>query len=132
MMWSQISENVNPTSPLDWGVIAVVVFSVIASVGTGAKRVIEWVVTKITAPDTRIEELEKEKTERETEDRARFLKLEKDVETLRAEVISLHVELKLSEVARARTEGELEALKRQIDRNTEVTHTELIIPKDDK
>lgn len=132
MMLAQITDNVDPTTPLDWGVIAVVVFSVVASVGAGAKRIIEWVVTKITAPDTRIEELEKEKTERETEDRARFLKLEKDVETLRAEVISLHVELKLSEVARARTEGELEALKRQIDKNTESRETKLITPKEDK
>lgn len=118
MLAQQISDNINPSNPLDWGVLAVIIVSVVASVGTGAKKTIEWVVGRITAPDTRVSELEKEKAVRETEDRKRFVKLEHDVETLRAELIKMHLELKLSEVARARTEGELEALKRQIDKNT--------------
>ena len=115
----QIQDSgINPSSPLDWTMIAVIAMSVVASVGAGAKRIIEWVVSKITAPDTRIEELEKEKAKRELEDRARFLKLENDVEKLRTELIQVHADLKLSEIARARQEGEIATLRRMINENT--------------
>lgn len=113
-----VVEGVNPTNPLDWGLIGIVVVSVITSVGHGVKRIIEWVVTKVTAPDTRMHELEIEKAQRDVEDRARFVKLEAIVEALQKELLAVHVELKLSEVNRARTEGELAALKRQVDMNT--------------
>lgn len=112
--------GINPSSPLDWTMVIVVAMSVVASVGAGAKKIVEWVVSKITAPDTRIEELEKEKAQREQEDRARFVKLESDVEKLRAELAVVHEELKLSEIARARVEGELNALRKQIEKNSEV------------
>jgi septal ring factor EnvC (AmiA/AmiB activator) len=108
--------GINPTGPLDWTLVAVVAMSVVASVGAGAKKIIAWVVSKITAPDTRIEELEKEKAQRELEDRARFVKLEHDVEKLRAELIQVHAELKLSEISRARLEGEIEALRALLDK----------------
>ena len=124
-------EGVNPSSPLDWGLIAVVVVSVITSVGQGVKKIIEWVVTKITAPDTRMHELELEKAQRDAEDRARFVKLEAIVESLQKELISVHLELKLSEVNRARTEGELAALKRQVEQNTSTRET-LQLEKDNK
>lgn len=128
----QVNDSgIDPSSPLDWTLIAVVAMSVVASVGTGVKKIIEWVVSKITAPDTRIEELEKEKAQRELEDRARFVKLEADVEKLRAELIQVHAELKLSEIARARVEGELAALKVQINKNTRSLETP-IITKEDK
>ena len=111
--------GLNPSSPLVWTMIAIVVMGVVASAGTGAKKIIEWVVSKITAPDTRIEELEREKTQRDIDDRARFLKLENDVEKLRTELIEVHAELRRSEVGRARVEGELSALKQQLDMNTQ-------------
>jgi len=115
---SQVSDQgINPTSPLDWTLVAVVAMSVVASVGTGAKKIIEWVVSKITAPDTRVEELEKEKAQREKDDRARFVKLEADVEKLRAELLVLHEQLRISEIARALLEGELKALKEQVEKN---------------
>lgn len=110
--------GLNPSSPFDWTMIAIIAMGVVASIGTGAKKIIEWVVSKITAPDTRIEELEHEKVQREIEDKARFLKLEEDVEKLRTELIAVHEELRKSEVARARVEGELAALKVQLDKNT--------------
>lgn len=113
-----VVEGVNPTNPLDWGLIGIVVVSVITSVGHGVKRIIEWVVSKITAPDTRMHELEVEKAQRDAEDRARFVKLEAIVEALQKELLAVHVELKLSEVKRARTEGELAALKLQVEMNT--------------
>lgn len=116
---SQATDSgINPTSPLDWTVVVVIAMSVVASVGAGAKKIIEWVVSKITAPDSRLEELEKEKAQREKEDRARFVKLESDVEKLRTELTAVHQELKLSEIARARVEGELNALRKQIEKNT--------------
>lgn len=109
--------TINPQSPLDWTLIAVVAMSVVASVGAGAKRIIDWVVSKVTAPDTRIEELEKEKTQREQEDRARFVKLEAEVERLRADLVSVHKELQLSEIARAQLEGELRAIRALLDKH---------------
>ena len=128
---SQASEQtgLNPSSPLDWTMVAVVAMSVVASVGAGAKKIIDWVVSKITAPDTRIEELEKEKAQREVEDRARFVKLEADVEKLRRELLEVHEELKLSEIARAKVEGELNALRKQIEKNT-TSRENSTIPKD--
>jgi hypothetical protein len=113
-----VVEGVNPSNPLDWGLLAVVALSVVTSVGHGVKRIIEWVVAKITAPDTRMHELEEEKAQRDAEDRARFVKLEAIVERLQKELIDVHIELKLSEVARARTEGELAALRQQVEMNT--------------
>lgn len=125
-------QGLNPQSPLDWTLVAVVAMSVVASVGAGAKRIIEWVVSKITAPDNRIEELEKEKAQREIEDRARFIKLESDVEKLRTEISDLHAELKESEIQRARVEGELNALRRQVQKNSESKETPIITPKEVK
>lgn len=125
-------QGLNPQSPLDWTLVAVVAMSVVASVGAGAKRIIEWVVSKITAPDTRIEELEKEKAQRELEDRARFVKLEADVEKLREELAIVHEELKVSEIQRARVEGELAVLKRQVNKNTESKENPIITPKEAK
>ena len=113
-----VVEGVNPTNTLDWALISVVVVSVITSVGHGVKRIIEWAVSKITAPDTRMHELEQEKSVRDAEDRARFVKLEAIVEGLRKELLAVHVELKLSEVNKARTEGELAALRAQVEMNT--------------
>ena len=115
---AQASESgIDPQGPLDWTMVAVIAMSVVASVGTGAKKIINWIVSKITAPDTRIEELEKEKAQREVEDRARFVKLEADVEKLRAELLALHEELRISEIARALLEGELNALKQQVEKH---------------
>jgi len=113
-------EIANPNTVFDWGVISIAVIAVITSIGSGVKKIIEWAVTKITAPDTRIEELELERADRVQSDRRRLVKLEEDVEKLRQEIIALHEELKLSEVARASTEGELKALRRQIGQNVNV------------
>lgn len=116
----QISDSINPNSATDWGVIVVVIASVVASAGTGVKKIIDWVVTKVTAPDLRLEELQHDKDLREIEDRARLKHLEESVETLRAEITQLHKELKESEVKRAIVEGQLLALTRQIEKNTEL------------
>lgn len=106
---------IDPNTPLDWSIIGVVVISVVVSVSQGMKKIISWVVDKITAPDHRMADLEREKTERETESRLRLVKLEKDIIDLRAEILSLHQELRDSEVARARTEGELAIIKLQYE-----------------
>ena len=116
----QISDSINPNSATDWGVIVVVIASVVASAGTGVKKIIDWVVTKVTAPDLRLEELQHDKDLREIEDRARLKHLEESVETLRAEITQLHKELKESEVKRAIVEGQLLAITRQIEKNTEL------------
>jgi predicted RNase H-like nuclease (RuvC/YqgF family) len=119
----QIADNINPNSPTDWGVIVVVIASVVASAGAGMKRIIDWVVTKVTAPDLRLEELQHDKDLREIEDRDRLKHLEESVETLRAEITQLHKELKESEVKRAIVEGQLLALTRQFEKNTELKIT---------
>ena len=114
---AQISNEINPSSPTDWGVIVVVIASVVASVGAGIKKIIDWVVTKVTAPDVRLDELQHEKDDRDAEDRARLKHLEESVESLRAEITQLHKELRESEVKRAIVEGQLLALTRQIEKN---------------
>lgn len=116
---ANVTDSVSsPTSVTDWGLIATVIVTIVVSVGSAIKKVIEWGVTKITAPDTRLEELEAESNRRHKLDLERLAKLEEDVEMLRAEISKLHDELTRSEVARAVTEGELKALRRYLDEDS--------------
>lgn len=106
---------VTPNTVVDWGMLGIVIAAVIASMGQAVKKVIEWGAAKITAPDSRLEELEAESNRRHKLDLERLAKLEDDMELLRAEIFKLHDELTRSEVARAITEGELKALRRHLD-----------------
>lgn len=106
-----VTDDIDPNSPLDWGVVILIAVGVLSSVGQGMKKIIAWVVDKITAPDTRMEELERAKAERDEADRQRMISLEETVEKMRQELLKMHLDLKESEIARTRTEGELETLK---------------------
>jgi hypothetical protein len=116
------NSTLNPNTPFDWGVIIVILVSILVSLGNGIKRIIDWLVLKITAPDTRIADLVREKEERDEADRKRLVKLEGDVEQLRAELFDMHIELKKSEIARAVLQGELSALQQQLGQNINVRH----------